>query len=199
MYEWDNAAYQRKFGESKCLCQIEGEEKPTWRNVYKIYESGEVYLLNQPKPAGEAVFECNKGGKLTDLPTIEFFYAPIRSGVYGHLTDPNAFYLIKRNHVKSFKVGLGVHNYQILLFSEKANYHGIAVDHRQPINMNTHPIVGFKNYHAISNCLVARENRLEAYGRDIGFVEGNRVVLNSPHFAPIIQPYLEDKWQIVNL
>lgn len=197
--EWDHAAYYRKFHQTLSFVQI-GDEAPAWKWIGAVSDNGLVYGDARRSPIGQYLRQCT-GGEPDhfpgDYPIVQFLYQTIMPGAYQHRQDPDGvFYLMKR-HVKSYKIGLSDETHNVIL-CRKSMCGFDRISHWIDMDRPIESYVNCGKYEVFSRKLVRVNTTLFADGDSIGFMESGMCMLRHPNFVPLVQPWLEDKWQIVS-
>jgi len=198
MLEWNIEAYNRKFADTLASVSVNGQP-PTWRYILRIDDYGGVRERDE-EAFGEVACEADGlNHRETLLPPAEFHYKPIRCGVYGSSENNRHLYLILRRHVKSYKIGLHNEAYIISRF-DRVTGEWRTVNHRARIDLDNPVDMEFtKDAAILKGLLVVTRNSLKYQNEEIGFVEGNKIILKDMAFSPLLTPLLENKWEIVNL
>lgn len=204
MYEWDLGAYARKFLGTKAHCSI-GGAPPRWIHIGRFREEGGIVEDIEKNVLGEVLFEENGLQELTNLPKVQFFYTPIKCGFYRDLARDQFIYLVMRKHVKSWKIGFSHESFTITRFNKYlGDYLNVptkcTIDLDSPITSSAKQ--GELKLNAVevfSSGLMSRKKSLLLYDQEIGFMEGNKIILKDMAFSPLLKPLLENKWEIVDL
>lgn len=196
MIEWDWSAYDRKFSKTLAWTCINGKDVG-WKYIKAISESGIVYD-GMGEVIGQVETQSKDVERLDDYDLVSFKYKPIICGLYKHKEDPMMFYLIVRNHKKSFKIGLG-DGYNIYgIYSNGAMVSegtwSIVIDLESPVPY-------YKGYSVsiLSKQLWVHKNALKVFNTEVGFVQGARILLNNKGYLPMVKKYAGDEWQIEHL
>lgn len=193
MFEWDQGSVNRKFAHTRAKVQI-GDKPPVWMPIDEV-SSDQLVYSNGNGCIGQTLFEHNGFAKLhKSVPVVSFEYAPIECGFYHHLNKAGEFYCIVRKHVKSWKIGLSNEGYNIFHYPT-----GDLVSHKTNIDLDRPFNASFMDYAYFGNGLIKDKNKLKYLETPLGFIDKDRIVLNDQAFAPLVAPYLGDKWQIVSL
>ena len=199
--EWDVSAYTRKFLHTVSLVQI-GDAEPEWRWIGGITDSQIIYGVSKARPLGQLVTECSDGkihNPIEKYPIAQCLYRGLTTGAYRPKKHPTGilYYLVKR-HLKSYKIGLSDETFNV--------YHNIGSDGAYMLTRISddidlmNPVCKYEVgacWEVFTQKLVRMGTGLYADGEFIGFMEKGVCVLRHKNFTPLLQPILEDKWQIV--
>lgn len=198
MIEWDRAAVQRKFECTLAHTNIDGKTIG-WTPIRTVTEDGYIYGLNKVL-LGKVYTEVDQTGD--DLPAVTFNYEPLVCGWYASKNNPNIFYLVERLNKKSWKIGLSDSAYSINSFSDG---NGLVLPPSFTVWASDidlcKPISTFRGvYLDILTSVVSRwKTVLQIYSHPIGHVFGEKLILNNPKYQSLVDKFLENRWQIVNL
>ena len=193
MFEWDQGSVNRKFAYTRAKVQI-GDKPLQWLPIDEVSSDQLVYAPGLGI-IGQTLYEYNGFEKFhKNTPVVSFEYAPIECGFYHHLSKASEFFCVVRKHVKSWKIGLASEGYNIFHYPS-----GSVVNHKAYIDLDRPFNASFKDYAYLGNGLIKDRFQLKYLETPLGFIDKDKIVLNDQAFAPLVAPYLGDKWQIVSL
>jgi hypothetical protein len=208
MIEWDVECARRKFEGTYCKVNVFAVDVPPtsfWAAIKAIKDSGTIwgYRTGVSKTAevlGRIAVEAHElvppDG---NYPMLEFDYVSLPSGYYEDLFDYRQVWKIERKHgQKHYNIGLNNNSHEIGRYYY-GEYRGDEHVYRITADMSK-PILKYRrlaeDHILFAPGLEMKKNYLKLWGVDVGFVKGNKVIVNSPKVIPTIQTFMGDEWQI---
>ena len=202
MFEWDRDCALRKFKSTIAKVQVE-TSAPSWKIIYEITSDGVVYIYDvftKKKDAiGETLFEARKHKPQTNLPVVSFLYEPIVCGSYYDLINPDMFWTVRRNHYKSWAIGLETRGFDINWWNKVTGNNGdtgliynITIDLDKRVETEK---LGGKTW-LLPNDFLIRGSSLFLKGVRIGLVKDDILLLNNEKLVDYVQRTVGKSWQV---